>query len=97
MRACKRGLQCGHQTTDPTTERYAGMAEHLLAFDRGGAITLATRLPVGLQRRGGWGEAAVSLPPGVSRDVFTGDRYQDAVALGQLFGHYPVALLLLEE
>ena len=36
--------------------------EHLLAFDRGGAITLATRLPVGLQRLGGWGDETVALP-----------------------------------
>ena len=29
-------------------------ADHLFAFDRGGALTLATRLPVGLAGGGGW-------------------------------------------
>nr|WP_246355036.1 malto-oligosyltrehalose synthase [Nocardioides ungokensis] len=29
-------------------------ADHVLAFDRGGAVTVATRLPIGLAARGGW-------------------------------------------
>ncbi|MCW2811159.1 MAG: treY, partial [Friedmanniella sp.] len=37
-------------------------ADHLVAFDRGGAITLATRLPVGLADAGGWGETILTLP-----------------------------------
>ncbi len=32
----------------------ASGSEHVVAFDRGGALTVATRLPVGLARRGGW-------------------------------------------
>lgn len=70
--------------------------DHLLAFDRGGAITLATRLPVGLQRLGGWGATKLSLPKGEYRDVLTGSRYDGAVSLTRLFHQYPVALLLLE-
>ena len=31
-------------------------ADHVLAFDRGGAVTVVTRLPVGLAARGGWGD-----------------------------------------
>ncbi len=69
---------------------------HLLAFDRGGAVTLATRLPVGLRRLGGWGDTTVPLPAGTYTDVFTGARYRDSVGLAPLFGHYPVALLLLD-
>ncbi|CAN5694500.1 malto-oligosyltrehalose synthase [soil metagenome] len=38
--------------------------EHLVAFDRGGAITVATRLPVGLAARGGWGDTELLLAPG---------------------------------
>ncbi|HEY4267273.1 MAG TPA: malto-oligosyltrehalose synthase, partial [Galbitalea sp.] len=30
-------------------------AKHAVAFDRGGAITIGTRLPAGLSLRGGWG------------------------------------------
>jgi len=72
------------------------LSEHLVAFDRGGAITLAVRLPVGLQRSGGWGPTTVALPQGTYTDVFTAARYCDAVGLAELFCHYPVALLLLD-
>jgi (1->4)-alpha-D-glucan 1-alpha-D-glucosylmutase len=54
-------------------------AEHVLAFDRGGAVTVVTRLPLGLQELGGWGETMLHLPSGPRRvaDVL-GD---DAVAV----------------
>jgi (1->4)-alpha-D-glucan 1-alpha-D-glucosylmutase len=39
-------------------------SEHVLAFDRGGAITVVTRLPVGLEAKGGWGETTLQLPEG---------------------------------
>jgi (1->4)-alpha-D-glucan 1-alpha-D-glucosylmutase len=70
------------------------LAEHLVAFDRGGAITFAVRLPVGLQHLGGWGPTTVALPRGTYTDAFTGSPYRDSVALAQLFHRYPVALLL---
>ncbi|MCW4384247.1 malto-oligosyltrehalose synthase [Salinibacterium sp. SYSU T00001] len=70
-------------------------AEHLVAFDRGGAIALATRLPLGLERRGGWGETSVDLPDGLV-DELTGARYGGRVALGDLLSSYPVALLQSE-
>ena len=44
-------------------------AEHVLAFDRGGAITVATRLPLGLQAKGGWGDTVLRLPDGTTRRV----------------------------
>ena len=47
-------------------------ADHVLAFDRGGAVTVATRLPVGLAARDGWGTTALRLPGGAWRDVITG-------------------------
>ena len=34
-------------------------ADHAIAFDRGGALTVATRLPVGLAARGGWGDTVL--------------------------------------
>ena len=37
-------------------------AHHVLAFDRGGAVTVATRLPVGLAAAGGWGDTTLDLP-----------------------------------
>jgi (1->4)-alpha-D-glucan 1-alpha-D-glucosylmutase len=73
------------------------MREHLVAFDRGGAITLATRLPVGLAAAGGWGNSTLSLPPGQYRDAFTGSRHTGELSVADALGQYPVALLLIEE
>ena len=43
---------------------------HAVAFDRGGAIAVATRLPLGLAAAGGWGDTRSSLPVGeVARPV----------------------------
>lgn len=71
-------------------------AEHLVGFDRGGAITLATRLPAGLQQRGGWVDTAVVLPNAM-RDELTGSRYAAGRnSLSDLLADYPVALLVTE-
>ncbi len=74
-------------------------AGHLFGFDRGGALTLATRLPLGLERRGGWQDTAVVLAPGTYRDVLTGHTHQSSgrLAAADLFGTYPVALLVRED
>jgi (1->4)-alpha-D-glucan 1-alpha-D-glucosylmutase len=69
---------------------------HLVAFDRGGAITLATRLPAGLSAAGGWGDTTLHLPPGRYRDVFTGSSYSGELSVADALGQYPVALLLAE-
>lgn len=68
-------------------------AEHLIAFDRGGAITLATRLPVGLASAGGWSSTTLTLD-GTFRDALTGASYAGEVALAEVLATYPVALLL---
>ena len=70
-------------------------ADHLVAFDRGGAVTVATRLPVGLAATG-WGDTALHLPNGAWRDLLTGERFvSDAAGLaaGVLLARLPVALL----
>ncbi|GAA4128992.1 malto-oligosyltrehalose synthase [Nocardioides fonticola] len=70
-------------------------ARHLLAFDRGGAITLATRFPLGLRRTGGWGETVVVLPPGRWRDVLhAGPPVEGRVRVADLLGPAPMALLI---
>ena len=71
--------------------------EHLVAFDRGGAITLATRLPAGLAAAGGWGETTLTLPPGRYRDVFTGASHSGELVVADALSQYPVALLLLQD
>ena len=70
-------------------------ARHALAFDRGGAITAATRLPVGLGLAGGWGDTTLSLPSGTWRDVLTGTRTDGRLA--ELLAVHPVALLVRED
>ncbi|MGY1809749.1 malto-oligosyltrehalose synthase [Blastococcus sp. SYSU D00669] len=71
-------------------------ADHVVAFDRGGAVTVATRLPVALAAAGGWGDTALQLPTGAWRDVLTGSRVvsaADGAPLGEVLGRLPVALL----
>jgi (1->4)-alpha-D-glucan 1-alpha-D-glucosylmutase len=73
-----------------------GEAEkHAVAFDRGGAISVGTRLPLGLKARGGWGDTVVVLPGHPLVDVIT-DRHFDGgpLALANLLDQYPVALLV---
>jgi (1->4)-alpha-D-glucan 1-alpha-D-glucosylmutase len=68
-------------------------AEHAVAFDRGDAVTVVTRLPVGLGRAGGWRETILRLPGGHWRDVLTGRAAAGEVALAELLADLPVALL----
>ncbi|MFC6285511.1 malto-oligosyltrehalose synthase [Nocardioides sp. GCM10027113] len=82
-------------------------ADHVLAFDRGGAVTVATRLPVGLAARGGWGGTTLTLPAGTWRDALSGRAVStgstpgaagpNEVQLADLLADLPVALLLEED
>ena len=73
-------------------------AEHAVAFLRGGhAVTVATRLPAGLRRRGGWADTALPLPGLHWRDVLTGARHAGLrPLLADLTWRLPVALLVPE-
>jgi (1->4)-alpha-D-glucan 1-alpha-D-glucosylmutase len=67
---------------------------HAVAFDRGGAIAVATRLPLGLARAGGWRDTVLSLPVNEVTDLFTGRVYSGGeTSLADLLTDYPVALL----
>nr|Q44315.1 RecName: Full=Maltooligosyl trehalose synthase; AltName: Full=(1,4)-alpha-D-glucan 1-alpha-D-glucosylmutase [Arthrobacter sp. Q36]BAA09667.1 maltooligosyl trehalose synthase [Arthrobacter sp.] len=74
-------------------------AGHLLAFDRGtaaapGALTLATRLPYGLEQSGGWRDTAVELNTAM-KDELTGAGFgPGAVKIADIFRSFPVALLV---
>ena len=70
-------------------------AAHLVGFDRGGAITLVTRLPVGLARSSGWGTTTVDLPGPVT-DALTGIGFEGHTRVADLLATYPVALLLAD-
>ena len=81
-------------------------ADHVVAFARGGsdtggpAVTVATRLPVGLRARGGWSDTVLPLA-GPARgwvDVLTGAVFRgDSLPLGDVMGALPVALLVPED
>ena len=83
--------------TGYTALRAAGpAASHAIAFARHGIAAVATRLPVGLAARGGWGDTALTLPEGCWTDAFTGVPMSGAVPLADLLARYPVALLLAD-
>ena len=68
-------------------------AEHVVAFDRGGAVTVATRLPERLARDGGWRDTTIALT-GDHTDVLTGRTFHAEIRLADLLRALPVALLV---
>jgi (1->4)-alpha-D-glucan 1-alpha-D-glucosylmutase len=84
-------LFTGYTPIGATGER----AGHAVAFDRGGAITVATRLPVGLAAAGGWGDTALELPQGRWHDLLTGLDTDGGLA--GLLATHPVALLVRKD
>lgn len=68
-------------------------AAHAFAFARDGVVSVATRLPLGLERVGGWGNTALTLPQGDYEEVLTRRSFSGTVALHDLLATYPVALL----
>jgi (1->4)-alpha-D-glucan 1-alpha-D-glucosylmutase len=73
------------------------VGEHVLAFDRGGVVAVATRLPVGLARRGGWQDTTLSLDGRTWTEVFTNTVHGGStLAVADLLEQYPVALLVKE-
>jgi (1->4)-alpha-D-glucan 1-alpha-D-glucosylmutase len=75
-------------------------ADHVLAFDRGGAVTVVTRLPLGLEQKGGWVDTTIQLPEGRWRNVLA-ERGFETVAgapssMAEILGELPVALLVRE-
>ncbi|MGV8884734.1 MAG: malto-oligosyltrehalose synthase [Microbacteriaceae bacterium] len=75
-------------------EALGSAAEHAVAFDRGGAVTVATRLPAGLERRGGWDDTIITVPGRRHVDVISDVEYEGgSIRLAELLAKYPVALL----
>ena len=79
-------------------EAYGSAAKHVVAFDRGEALTVATRLPIGLVRHGGWGDTSVIVAGRPMTDVFTGRHFDGGtLRLSEVLERYPVALLVPSE
>lgn len=73
-------------------------ADHAVAFRRSpNLVAVATRLPVGLAAKGGWGDTVLPLPDGADdwHDVLTDQPVGSAAPrLGDVLSRYPVALLV---
>jgi len=75
-------------------------AGHAIAFARGQAVTVATRLPAGLRRAGGWAGTVLPLAPagrpaGAWLDLLTGATHPGPrPLLSSLTERQPVALLV---
>jgi (1->4)-alpha-D-glucan 1-alpha-D-glucosylmutase len=70
-------------------------SDHAIAFDRGGAVSVATRLPVGLAARGGWDDTVLLRHSGATMDALTGRTFEGStIRLDELLATYPVALLI---
>jgi (1->4)-alpha-D-glucan 1-alpha-D-glucosylmutase len=82
-------------TTYAPVRATGAAAGHAVAFDRGGAITVATRLPVGLAAAGGWGDTVLDLPEGRWHDLLTGLDTDGRLA--DLLAAHPVALLVRKD
>jgi (1->4)-alpha-D-glucan 1-alpha-D-glucosylmutase len=68
-------------------------ADHLIGFDRGGAITLATRLPTRLSRDGGWRDTTLALGR-PTRDLISGRVVPASAMVADVLADYPAALLI---
>ncbi|KQO03850.1 MULTISPECIES: malto-oligosyltrehalose synthase [unclassified Arthrobacter] len=94
LRRDRPELFTGYAAVVPSGEA----ADHVFGFDRGGAITLITRLPYGLDRRGGWGDTTVDLPAGSYTCALTGASVSGGtVRAADLFSTFPAALLVQED
>jgi (1->4)-alpha-D-glucan 1-alpha-D-glucosylmutase len=72
-------------------------ADHVVAATRGDVVTVVPRLPVGLDRRGGWADTSVRLPAGSWRDLLGGAAVGGGdVAAADLLASFPVAVLARE-
>ncbi|GAA1360129.1 malto-oligosyltrehalose synthase [Arthrobacter rhombi] len=71
-------------------------ADHLFAFDRGGAIAAVTRLPIRLGADGGWRDTELHVAPGSYRDEITGRLHSSDGHLraADVFADYPGAVLV---
>ncbi|MEO7005512.1 MAG: malto-oligosyltrehalose synthase [Terrimesophilobacter sp.] len=73
---------------------FGAAARHVVAFDRGGAVAVATRLPIGLASKGGWRDTSILLSRQQRMDVITGRRFDGGeLEVAQLLERYPIALL----
>jgi (1->4)-alpha-D-glucan 1-alpha-D-glucosylmutase len=77
-----------------SVDAFGPAADHVIAYDRGGAVTVATRLPVGLADTG-WADTTIMLAGHAWQDALTGARFAGGqVRVADLLSRYPVSLLI---
>jgi (1->4)-alpha-D-glucan 1-alpha-D-glucosylmutase len=70
-------------------------ADHVIAYDRGGVIVVATRLPLGLNRFGGWSGTSIPVQERLLTDILSGKSFAGPrIPLADLLSTYPVALVV---
>jgi (1->4)-alpha-D-glucan 1-alpha-D-glucosylmutase len=102
---CQRALRLRRDHPDWLADGYQPLtaigpaAPHAVAFSRGShVVTVATRLPAGLRRAGGWQGTSLALPSGQWHDLLTGALHPGGdVGLADLTAALPVALLVRPE
>jgi (1->4)-alpha-D-glucan 1-alpha-D-glucosylmutase len=75
-------------------------ADHVIAFSRGGLVaTVVPRLPLRLERDGGWRDTTVELPDdGIWTDAVTGAPVEGgSVGVAELLDSFPVAVLVHDD
>jgi (1->4)-alpha-D-glucan 1-alpha-D-glucosylmutase len=73
-------------------------ARHVLAFMRGEGLTVATRLPRGLENAGGWADTHLEVPAKPWRDILTGEVHEGPrLEMADVLAAYPVALLVPDD
>ncbi|GAA4985040.1 malto-oligosyltrehalose synthase [Kineococcus glutinatus] len=89
----------GRESTYGPVPTSTGNAVALARGDASGAhvVAVATRLPVALERNGGWGEHSIALPEGSWRCLLSGTRAHGTTGLAALLADLPVALLVRED
>lgn len=94
----------GHYRSVPTTNAHAvAFARSEIETGPARVVSVATRLPRGLEESGGWGNSYVVLDPGTWRDALTGRTFsfsaesQGRLMLADLLSDLPVALLIRED
>ncbi len=92
---CARPTQTGSRPAYQPLAAEGPAAGHAVAFARGAAVTVATRLPAGLRRGGGWAGTVLPLPAGGYQDLLTGATLAGPrPLLATITQRHPVALLI---
>ncbi|SDR89203.1 malto-oligosyltrehalose synthase [Corynebacterium timonense] len=87
-------LAGGHQPVFAVGDAEAHLVGTARGEDEVSVIALATRYPLQLARRGGWGDTTVTLPGGQWTDRLSGRTFEAEARAAEIFATLPAALLV---